>query len=179
MARRWIGSALGLAAVAGALVFAFTGGLAGAGDDEPGAGAGGMPQAQKKIDHPLAKAIVGTWEIATKSEFGDANGTVKFALGVGDTAILQDYESTGAMGPYAGHGIWKFSDDGKSLHLWWIDVRSAGPHDYAGTLTDTGYDLKTADDGTRITLAKTEAGFEFKLYGPDGKLFFTDTYTKK
>src|SRR5262245_16166622 len=49
---------------------------------------GGMPAFQKKIDHPLAKALVGTWKVTHKSMHGDATGTTKFALGVGDTVVL-------------------------------------------------------------------------------------------
>ncbi len=173
MSRGWIGLALGLAAIAGVVLVAS--GRAGAGD-EPAGSDGGM---QKKIDHPLAKVVLGTWDLASKAEWGEGKGTVKFALGVGDTALLQDYHaSVTGMGDFDGHGIWKFSDDGKTLNVWWLDAHLAAPEHYTGAVTDTGYDLKS-DGGLRITLAKVTAGLEFKLYGADGKLFFTDTYTKK
>jgi hypothetical protein len=168
--------AIGIGALAGAL--ALGGRFAGA--EDPPKGGGAMPDFQKKLEHPLAKALVGTWNVDHKSSYGDSTGTTTYALGVGGTAIVQDYEfSMGPMGPFAGHGVWKLSDDGKTMNAWWIDVMSPSMTHFKGALTETGYDVK-ADDGTRLTLAKTDKGFEFKLYGQgETAPMFTDTYTKK
>jgi hypothetical protein len=168
--------AFALAAVAAA--FVATGGFAGAEDEKP-AGGHAM-QMQKKVDHPLAKSLAGTWDVAHKSEQHPSTGTVKFTLGVGDTALMQDYEvSMGSMGAFVGHGVWKFSDDGKTLRCWWIDMTSAGMTAFEGTVSDTGFDVK-AGDGTQLTLAKADKGFEFKLFPPgETAPAFTDTYTKK
>jgi hypothetical protein len=146
--------------------------------DEPAAPPG-MPSFQKKVDHPLVKALVGDWAFVHKSTFGESAGTVTYALGVGDTAVLQDYEvSMGPMGSFNGHSIWKVSDDGKTLQAWWIDAMSAEPAHFKGALTDKGFDVKAAN-GTRLTMAQTATGFESKLFMPDGTEFFTDVMTKK
>ena len=168
---------LALALAAAAVAFVATGGYAGA-EDPPH---GGMPTPQKKVDHPLAKSLVGEWTIAHVSEqFPASAGVVKFALGVGDTALMQAYEvSMGPMGSFVGHGVWKFSDDGKSLRAWWIDIMSPGMQAFEGTVSDAGFDVKSGD-GTRLTLAKTEKSFEFKLFGAgQTSPMFTDTWTKK
>jgi hypothetical protein len=167
---------LGAAAVAAA-AFVFL--SSGARADDPPAHPGGMPPPQPKVDHPLAKALLGTWNVAHKSEMGEGTGTTKFALALSDTSVFQDYEAAmGPMGMFQGHGMWKFSPDGKTLHGWWLDSMSPTASHFQGTLTNDGYDVKD-EKGTRLTLAKTASGFEFKLYMSDGKQQFTDTYTRK
>jgi hypothetical protein len=176
MRTRTIGNlALALAAVA--VAFVATGGIAGA-EDPPHAG---MPAFQKKVDHPLARSLVGAWAVAhASSQFPPTTGTVTFSLGVADTALMQDYEiSMGPMGSFVGHAVWKVSDDGKTVRAWWLDIASSEMQRFEGTLSDTGFDVKSGD-GTRLTLAKTEKGFEFKLFprGAEAPMF-TDTWTKK
>ena len=96
---------------------------------------------------------------------------------------MEEYEATSAaMGPYAGHGVFKLGDDGKSVSVWWFDSMSPAPMKFTGTLTDTGYDA-TGDmpDGSgekmRITLEKKGAGYEFHGIGADGKDWMTETWT--
>lgn len=168
--------ARGLAAVAAVACVAVAG-MAVAEEPE----GGGMPPMQKKVDHPLAKALVGTWNVAHTSEGHPATtGTVTFALGVGDTALMQDYSvSMGAEGSFVGHGVWKLADDGKTIQCWWIDMFSPGMQRFEGSLADTGFDVKS-EDGTRLTLAKTATGYEFLLYmGGSDKPAIKDVWTKK
>jgi hypothetical protein len=171
--RTWTG--LGFAAVVAAALAAR--GIAEA-EDAPAAPPG-MPQFEKKVDQPLLKTLVGTWNVAHEhGPWPETPGKTTFALGVGDTAVLQSYEvSMGPMGTWYGHGIWKASDDGKTLNVWWIDVASKTPQHFSGPLTERGFDVKS-ERGTRLTLEPADKGFTFRLLTPDGSVVFTDAFSK-
>jgi hypothetical protein len=172
----WTAFALA-ALIGGALVVADR---AGAGEEPPAKPPAppSMPTPQKAIDHALVKSLAGTWSVLQKSPLGESKGTTTFALGVGGTALIQDYEvAMGPMGSFHGHGVFKVSDDGKKLALWWLDTHTAAPAHYSGSLTESGYDLKS-DAGVRLTLAKKDAALEFRLEMANG-MSFTDTYTRK
>ena len=133
----------------GAAAFGAAGGFARAEDEKPAGGP--AMQMQKKLEHPLAKALVGTWSIAHKStQFPASTGTVKYALGVGDTALVQEYEvSMGPMGSFHGHSVSRVSDDGKSIKIWWIDILAPEMQLFEGSLTDTGF--VTEPDAPRLS----------------------------
>lgn len=140
------------------------------------------PAPQKKIDHPFLTALVGDWAVTTTRQGSEgpvsAAGKSRIALGVRDTALLQDYD-TSAMGGYGGHGVAKVSDDGKTLRLWWYDSFGADPVLLEGPLTDTSAEITgTCPQGTiRILWKKVNGGFDFEMTMND-KPGFTDTYRK-
>jgi hypothetical protein len=164
--------------VAGVLCGAFLLSALARAEDPPSAKPPAAPAPQKPIEQPLLKSLVGTWSIVQKSPFGENRGTATFALGVGGTALIEDYEvDLGAAGKFAGHGVFKPSADGTKLDLWWFDVHTPAPIRYTGSLTETGYEMK-GENGVRLTLSKTGATVAFRLELPDGSSF-TDTYTRK
>ena len=163
-----------LAFVAVAAVGGLMAGRALAGDDMAG-----MPQPQKTIDgHALVKALSGKWNVKTSGDFGDSEGVVTFRAGVGKTVLLEEYDSKGAMGEFNGAGWFKFSDDGKSGTLWWLDSHSTKPSEFAGTVTDTGYEFSQGEGAEKVTMkmAKKGEGFEWSMSGAWGKM--SSVYTK-
>jgi len=79
-----------------------------------------MPPAQKAISHPLIDALVGSWTTKITGSVTGA-GTATFEKGVGGTALLQDEKgehrmgASGAAMPTAGHGVYRVSEDGRTL----------------------------------------------------------------
>ncbi len=161
----------GLAAVLLAAGVAASAGLARAGDDKGGApAAGGMPPMQKVIKHPYVDSLLGTWNTESTGPMGTSKGSTTYRLGVGDTVLLQDYQSVGSMPgsgemKFFGHGIFKVSDDGKTITVWWIDVHSPEPIKLSGSLTEKGYDISgdTPQGKLHLTVAKTADGHLFTM----------------
>ncbi len=171
----------GLATVVLAAGVAVSAGFALA-DDEGGAPAGGgMPPVQKVIKHPYVDSLLGAWSTESTGPMGPSKGSTTYRLGVGDTALLQDYQSVGA-GPggaemkFFGHGVFKVSDDGKTITVWWIDTHSPEPIKLSGPLTDKGYDISgdTPQGKLHLTLAKTAEGHLFTM--EMGGMTMTDVY---
>jgi hypothetical protein len=112
---------------------------------------------------------------------GAGKGKVSYALGIGGTALLQTYQNTigeaGKEQTFHGHGVYKVSDDGKAITIWWFDSLSSEPTKMTGSLTDTGYEVKETAGPMRITFAKTEGGYEFKMFMGDAEVM-KDVYTK-
>jgi hypothetical protein len=166
-----------LAVPVGVAVLALTAALSlPAAGEEPAPAPGGMPASQKKVEHALAKALVGAWSIDHASEGAPpgTQGTARFALALNGTALVEEYD----MGPmFAGHGVYKFGDDGKTVSLWWFDTLSPVATHFVGTATEKGFEMK-ASDGLWITLSRTATGYEFRLgTGPEAK--FTDRMTRQ
>jgi hypothetical protein len=114
-------------------------------------------------------------------------GTATFALGVGDTCLLQDEQAThtapgGSEMKGAGHGVYRFSDDGSSVTAWWIDNHAPEMVKTSGDLKEDGFDISGEDANGkpfRIVLAKTSTGFEVRSFMGDSKEpFWTQTYEK-
>jgi hypothetical protein len=140
---------------------------------------------QAAISHALLKSLAGSWTTSSTSMHGDGTGKSTFTLGVGGTALVQDYENTGT-GPdgapmsFYGHGVYKVSEDGKTLTGWWFDSMSKEPNVLTGPLTETGYELTGDMPGMgpfTVRLAKTDAGLEFKMFSGE-QTFMTETYTR-
>jgi hypothetical protein len=166
--RTWIATSAVVLVLAGALS------LGAFAEDETAGGPPAMPPPQKKVDHPLAAALVGEWTIDHASAQGlKARGKATFAWALNGTALVETYDMGEA---YAGHGVFKFGDDGKSVQAWWFDTMSSEPTHFTGTATEKGFEMRAKDD-TRIAYAKTEKGFEFRLAMGD-QTFFTDTMTR-
>jgi hypothetical protein len=175
----WVGV---VAAVAVAAGVAFHAGSARAEDEKKGGG--GMPNFQKPIKHPLVDAMLGTWTTTSKADWGNGKAKVTFALGVGGTAVLETYENRTDGAPaemaFHGHGIFKLSDDGKTVSLWWLDSHSPELMKLSGPVTETGYEVRGKHPGGEMHLVfeKKGDGYEFRMMGPDGKAQMTETYTK-
>jgi hypothetical protein len=168
--------AMRAAARTAAVVAAVAGAFSLARGEEPPPAAG--PVAPKRIDHPLAKALDGEWAVASTSAVGKASGVTTFRLGLGGTALLQDY-ALGQPADFHGHGVWRISDDGKTVRVWWFDTRQAAAQVFEGTLSADGYDVKDADSGVRLTLSRKGEGFEFRLHPSDGSVLVTDSYSRR
>ena len=132
----------GLLAAAGAAILA-----AGAAPPAaPPAAAPPSPPPRPRRGHPYLNALVGEWEVSfvTVDPTGkshEVKGTSKIVLGVGGTAILEDYECRMPEGPFAGHGITKLSDDGKTVNAWWFDNMGPEPMKLTGTVTETTIEI--------------------------------------
>jgi hypothetical protein len=170
--------AIGLVAVLGAAV-ALRAGTAGAEE-----GKGAMPPMQKQVKHPLVDGLLGSWTSESTAAWGNGKGKLTFAMGIGGTAMLETYENRSDGAPaeaaFHGYGVFKISDDGKTLNIWWFDTHSPEPLKLTGPLTDKGYDVTgtSAMGPMHITVEKKGEGWEFKMLGADGKAQMTDTYTK-
>jgi hypothetical protein len=149
-------------------------------DGEPGM------SLQKPMAASFLDSLVGSWTVATEMKMGPAaekhNGTAKFWKGVGDTAVLEDYESS-SMGGFRGHAIYKLSADGKTMSCWWLDNMEGmnEPIHFSGPITDKGIDMKAELPGgagtLRITMEKKDAGVVFNMF-MNGTNGMTDTYTR-
>jgi hypothetical protein len=171
MTRTRISFALVGALVVGAGLCA---GLARADDPKPG-----VPSGQKEVKQPFLDALIGTWNVETTGPMAAGKGKSTFAKGVGGTAVLQDYEKKSAMGPYFAHGIYKVSDDDKTLTLWWLDNHGAEPVKFTGALTDTGYDVSGEASGVGVVNLKAEKKGDTIVFtmGMGGQSMVT-TYTR-
>lgn len=171
--------AIALAAAFGAGI-ALSAGLALAGDPPAAAG---MPPLQKQAKHPFFDGLAGSWTTVSEGMFGAGKGKATWGTAVGGTAITESYENHGDGAPaeatFYGFGLYKISDDGKSLTAWWLDSHSAEPLKLSGPLTATSYDISgTSAKGTlRLTFKKEGAGYEFTMV-MNGTEIMTEAYTK-
>lgn len=125
----------------------------------------GMPPVQKAMKQALVETLVGTWNVESTGPFA-GKGKATFAKGVGGTALLEDYEKTSAMGTYFGHGIYKVSDDDKTITIWWLDNYSAEPVKLSGPLKDIGYEVSGDAPGMgpmKLTCEKKGDTLIFKM----------------
>ena len=119
-----------------------------------------------KIDQAFLNGLIGDWKVNTEGEGPkgkmSGKGTAKFTRALGDSAILEDYESD-VMGGFSGHGVFKLSADGKTARAWWFDSFNPEPVLLTGSLTDTLADLSgTCPEGTiRIQWTKVDGGYDF------------------
>jgi len=135
-----------------------------------------MPPAQKAISHPLIDALVGSWTTKITGSVTGA-GTATFEKGVGGTALLQDEKgehrmgASGAAMPTAGHGVYRVSEDGRTLTVWWIDNHAPEMVKATGPITADGYELsaRSPQGPFRIVMKKAATGFEFGMFMGDQK----------
>ena len=138
---------------------------------------GGAPEPEKCVDTlALVKALTGKWDV--KTSIG-GTGTANFHLSVGKTLLVEDYDSKGgSFGDYSGLGMFKFSDDGKTITSWWFDTYSKKPTEFTGPATDTGYEA-TGGEGehkTTIKFAKKGEGWDVSMSATGFEM--TSVYTK-
>jgi hypothetical protein len=141
---------------------------------------------QKPISHPLVTALVGTWNTKISGSI-TGTGVATFVLGVGGTALLQDEQGEHKMGPSgpamktAGHGVYKVSDDGNTMSVWWIDNHAPEMVKATGPATADGYELsaQSPQGPFRIVMKRTATGFEFAMFMGDQKEpHYKQTYEK-
>jgi len=148
----------------------------------------GGPVPQKPIDSALLSALEGSWTTqSTATHNGKevkGHATVKFEKAIGGTAMLETYEADmpgpdGAPTDFHGHGVFKVSEDGKNVTIWWFCNMSPDAMKLTGTLTESGMDHSgDSPVGGRVTLSmqKSGDGFAFKL--AEGPNVMNETYTK-
>lgn len=147
-------------------------------------GAGDSPPVQKSIkDTAFAKSLLGAWTLTSKSSTGTGAGSATFALGVGDTAILETYRNDTKMGAetlsFHGHGTYKLSDDGKTCTCWWLDNMIAEPMKLTGPMDEKGCVL-TGDSPMgpmEVKIVKTADGWESRI-SMGGHEMMVDTLKK-
>ena len=178
MTRRTLSLSIAAAVIGAGLAL----GVARAGDEPKPGGMPGMPALQKPVKHPFLDALVGSWTTESKSAmFGDKKGTAEIKLGVGGTCLIEDHASgkPGEKHDYFGHGIYKVSDDGKTLSCWWIDVHSTEPLKFEGPLTEKSAAITatTPQGELTLTFTKTADGVEIKM-GMGGMDAMTTTWKR-
>jgi hypothetical protein len=143
----------------------------------------GGPVPQKTIASPLLADLSGTWVTeSTSTHDGQtmkSTGKVEFSKALGDTAFLQAYESHGP-GPdggsmdFFGHGVYKVSDDGKTLTIWWFCNMSPDVLKLTGPITDTGFDASGTSPNTggkmTVSMKKSGDGYAFSLVDGPSKM---------
>jgi hypothetical protein len=147
-----------------------------------------QPVPQHPIDNAFLDSLVGTWTTQSVSKFGGTEskgaGRATFAKGVGDTALLETYESTG-QGPDGktmtldGHAVIKVSVDGKTANLWWFCNMSPDALKLTGSLTDSGTELSGDDPlsgHVTASMKKTPDGFSLHLAHNGHEM--TETYAR-
>lgn len=149
---------------------------------------GPVPVAQKPIKHAFLDSIIGTWTSESTSihdgKEHKATGKVTYLRGIGDTAILQSYESSGP-GPdgktidYHGHGVCKLSDDGGTLNVWWFCNMAPEPMKMSGPLTENGFTLTGDGPKGKMTIRLKQTPEGLSVRGTEGAAeVMTETYTR-
>lgn len=92
------------------------------------------PPGVAKVDQPLLAAMVGSWDVTSTGPAGPSRARVTFRTTAGGTALMQEYESSTQAG-FAGVGILRVSDDGRTLTAWWFDSFAPEPQKLSGPLT--------------------------------------------
>ncbi len=160
-----------------------------AGDPPPAAAPAAAPECppvQKKLDHPLLNAMIGEWSITFSATGPDGKveegtATSKAVLGIAGTAIVDDYNASGMGGsPFGGLGVYKVSDDGKTVSCWWFDNMGPEPMKLTGPITDTSLEMTGTIPGMgtmKIVEKKVEGGFDWEGT-MDGKPMMTQKIRK-
>ena len=139
---------------------------------------GGRPAAPQPVTQPFVEALVGAWNVETAGPYG-GKGKVTFAKGVGGTALVEDYEKTSAMGTYYAHGVYRVSDDGKTITLWRFDNHGVAPMTLSGPLGENGYTVTgevPSMGSVKLTCEKKGDALVHTFSGSG--LEITSTYTK-
>lgn len=135
----------------------------------PSDAGGGPPSrpafaALDRIDHPLVRAMLGEWSVSSKGPMGEQAARASFRLAAGGTALLHDYEGTGAIA-YAGHGVIRVTDGGRTMTAWWFDSHAPEPQKLSGPLSEDRAELYGSSAAGPLTLTwkRVEGGLDFTL----------------
>ena len=141
----------------------------------------GLPIMEKPLAQPFLTGLVGAWATESQGAFGPGKGSVQFRLGVGGTALIDDYENFSGSGGKVvmtmhGMGISKVSTDGQTLTRWWFDDQRGSALVMSGGLTELGWDISghpngDADTTARMKLEKTSQGLSVTLFANGHKVW--------
>lgn len=144
-----------------------------------------LPPAQKPISGAYLDGLLGTWTTETTADMGAAKGRSTFAKAAAGTAILETCDGTaqlkGTTVNVGAIGIYKVSDDGKTLTIWWIDNLLPEPLKGTGPLTDSGFEINVnhpQHDSFVIKMSKTPEGHILEVI-EDGKKAATQTFRRQ
>jgi hypothetical protein len=142
------------------------------------------PPVQKPVSGAYLDSLLGTWTTDTTSDMGSAKGKTTFAKAAAGTAILETCDGTaelkGTTLQVGAVGIYKVSEDGKNLTIWWIDNMLPEPLKGTGPLTDSGFEISVdhpQHDSFVIKMSKTPDGHALKVI-EDGKETATQTFRR-
>jgi hypothetical protein len=157
-------------------------GVARAGGDDWAKEPGHTPL--KAIHQPFFDSLVGSWSSESTGEMGAGKGKATFALGIGGTALIETYENVsmppeGTSFTLNGHGVFKLSDDGKTVNAWWFCNVNPDVQKLSGPVTDKGWTLTGDGPKGPITLIqeKTADGMTLRITEGDREVV-KETYRK-
>ena len=136
--------------------------------------AGDAPAAPRKVESAFLRGFAGDWDTEmTEGKLGKNRGNAKWQLTLGETALEEDYSSsiTGADGkatPWRVRVVAREVGGGK-VEAWLFDTRRVAPIHFAGTLTDTGFDVagETSEAKFRVACEKKGENREFRMWRDD------------
>jgi hypothetical protein len=122
----------------------------------------------KALTHPFADTLIGSWTTESTGTMdgktAKGTGKVTYARGIGDTALIQVYETT-MPGPdgkpltFHGLGVHRVSDDGKTMTIHWSCNMWPDAIQLSGPLTDTRVELSgQSPHGERMTISFQKTG---------------------
>jgi hypothetical protein len=145
----------------------------------------------------LSKMFLGRWRTMEKHEpspwlanGGQGSGMETVTYGPGRLSLLIDYRSSGAMGPFQGHGIMLWDPAAKEYRSVWTDSLGAALSTRVGHFDRTDLVLTGSDDvnGTKMDFREVytdikDSGFTFYMeMSPAGKKqwkrLMTNTYNR-
>jgi len=96
----------------------------------------------------LIKTLSGNWTVAEKMEpgpmapnGGTGKGTAKIWAGPGGLSLMENYQSTNAMGNFKGAGTWWWDPKAQVFHGLWCDNMTANGCDTSGSTKWEGDNL--------------------------------------
>ena len=166
--------ALGLVVLVGG-AFRLGASVARAGDEKD---AGAM-RPVAKLTHPFFKALEGSFTTVSKSTCGEGKGKATCRFAVGETAFVEEYQNGDGEQAFHGIGLYKVSDDGKTVSTWWLDSMSKEPQKFEGPLADDGFEAHgtTPRGPATVAFKKRGEGFDFTLT-MNGVVELTEVWTR-
>ena len=116
---------------------------------KPAAAAQQMPMPKPAPEMTkLVKTLSGNWTIVEKHEVnpmmpngGVGKGTAKFWAGPGGMSLIENYQSSGAMGSFKGMGTWWWDPKAQLYHGVWCDNMTPNGCDTSGSTKWDGDNL--------------------------------------
>jgi hypothetical protein len=116
---------------------------------KPAAAAQQMPMPKPAPEMTkLVKALSGNWTIVEKHEVnpmmpngGTGKGTAKIWAGPGGLSLIENYQSSGAMGGFKGTGTWWWDPKAQVYHGVWCDNMTPNGCDTSGSTKWEGDNL--------------------------------------
>lgn len=146
------------------------------------------PTPLKPIHQSFLDDLVGNW--ATKSTMRhdgqsvEGTGASSFARGLGDTAILQTYESSapdadGRSTKMYGHGVYRVAEDEATLEGWWFSNLTHDVLRLTGPVSTSGFEITGDGPNGKMTVSLQRAPDGLKLRVLEGtQEVLTESYTR-